>query len=246
MNSIYFVSQVITLIRKKEKYKNHSVWVDWNEIIKDVFRDKINQSELKLLVYSGEAEYFKLGVLENFIHHFLEYNDKDRREIVELLSLFHQLLKNEKDVLFESRINKLLNEIKIHLKTDEIESIEILVQEWINKKIEDKFFYKIKLPATLKIVLLDFFLRWISLWTFGNKKLMEFVENSQLGQYEIDFSTIHILNQFLFIPIIILSIAYVRNSKIEKRTNQIFKDLGEINIKISHNHNPWNYLIRVC
>ncbi|MFM7681157.1 MAG: hypothetical protein ACKO7P_00205 [Bacteroidota bacterium] len=243
MNSIYFVSQLITLLRKKEKFKNNSVWVDWNEIIKEVYRNKFNRSELTILIYSGEAEYQKIGELENSKMIFLEFNDNEKREIIELLSLFHKLLKNEKDVLFESRINQILNEFKIHLNKAEIESIDYLIEKWINKKIEEKFFYKIKLPATLRFVILDFIIRWICLWTMGNEEFIDYIDNSELASYKIDSGLIFLLTQFLLIPILILSIAYLRNSKIEKGINNIFTQLGQTNLKISFRHSPWNYLI---
>ena len=96
MNSIYFAAQIITVFRKKEKFKNNTVWVIWNEITKEVFRDKIHPSALKLFVYSGEADYAKIGNLENTLGIFSEFSGEDKKDAFTLLSLFHQLLKNEK------------------------------------------------------------------------------------------------------------------------------------------------------
>lgn len=243
MNSIYFVAQIITIFRKKEKLKNSKTWIVWLEIIQEVYREKYHKSDLKHVIYSAEAQYSNSKTLENSVSIFSEFSDQDKKEIIQLLYLYNQLLKNDKDVLFAKKLVQLLDQFISMINSIDRESIESTTQEWINNKLEDKFYYKIKLSATLKIILFDFILRWLSLWTLGNPDVAAYVDDSELGQFNIDLYTIYILSQFILIPFIVIGVAYVRDIKIEKKTNEIFNKLGQKKVKVIYKHSPWNYLI---
>ena len=56
MNSIYFVAQFITYFRKTEKQKSRTAWVQWRDIVQEVYREKFNQSKIKLIINSGTAD----------------------------------------------------------------------------------------------------------------------------------------------------------------------------------------------
>jgi hypothetical protein len=65
MNSLYFVSQFITFFRKTENQKTRTAWVRWRDIVQEVYREKYNQSKIKLVINSGTADYKKLLSFEN-------------------------------------------------------------------------------------------------------------------------------------------------------------------------------------
>jgi hypothetical protein len=233
MNSIYFVAQFITYFRKTEKQKSRTAWVQWRDIVQEVYREKYFQSKIKLIINSGTADYKKIGSFVNAELLINEFNEEEKIEILELIHLFLQLLKNEKEVIFVTKLESELNQINQIISEPDKLKIDLKVQEWLTNKAEDKFYFKIKLDGTLIIVLFDFFIRWISLWFFKNKS-----DHPLIGSLGF-FTT----SQFLIIPICVIAIAYIRDKITEKKTNFIFSQLGRTDLKIINRQSPWNYLI---
>jgi hypothetical protein len=233
MNSIYFVAQFITYFRKTEKQKSRTAWVQWRDIVQEVYREKFNQSKIKLIINSGTADYKKIGSFENVELLINEFNKAEKIEILELIHLFLQLLKDEKEVIYATKLESQFQAFIKEINDENLKIINSTVEQWITNKAEDKFYYKVKLDGTLTIVFFDFFLRWISLWLHKNES------DHDLFGSEAFFT----ISQFIFIPFSVLAIAYFRDKRIEKKTNFIFSQLGRTDLKIINHHSPWNYLI---
>jgi hypothetical protein len=233
MNSIYFVAQFITFFRKTENQKTRTAWVRWRDIVQEVYREKYNQSKIKLVTNSGTADYKKIISFENAQTLILTYTNDEKIEIIQLISLFLQLLKDEKEVIYAAKLETQFQSFIEEINDDSLKLVHSTVEQWITNKAEDKFYYKVKLDGTLTIVFFDFFLRWISLWLYKNES------DHDLFGSEAFFTSC----QFIFIPICVLAIAYFRDKRIEKKTNFIFSQLGRTDLKIINHHSPWNYLI---
>jgi len=233
MNSIYFVAQFITFFRKTENQKTRTAWVRWRDIVQEVYREKYNQSKIKLVINSGTADYKKIISFENAQTLILAYNNDEKIEIIQLISLFLQLLKDEKEVIYAAKLETQFQSFIEEINDDSLKLVHSTVEQWITNKAEDKFYFKVRLDGTLSIVFFDFFLRWISLWLYKNES------DHDLFGSEAFFTSC----QFIFIPICVLAIAYFRDKRIEKKTNFIFSQLGRTDLKIINHHSPWNYLI---
>jgi hypothetical protein len=233
MNSLYFVSQFITFFRKTENQKTRTAWVRWRDIVQEVYREKYNQSKIKLVINSGTADYKKLLSFENAQDIIKEYNEDEKIEIIQLISLFLQLLKDEKEVIFATKLENQFLAFVQEINDDSLKLVHSTVEQWITSKAEDKFYFKVKLDGTLTIVFFDFFLRWISLWLYKNES-----DHDLFGS-----EALFTISQFIFIPFSVLAIAYFRDKRIEKKTNFIFSQLGRTDLKIINNHSPWNYLM---
>ena len=233
MNSIYFVAQFITFFRKTENQKTRTAWVRWRDIVQEVYREKYNQSKIKLVINSGTADYKKIISFENAQTLILAYNNDEKIEIIQLISLFLQLLKDEKEVIYAAKLETQFQSFIEEINDDSLKLVHSTVEQWITNKAEDKFYFKVRLDGTLSIVFFDFFLRWISLWLYKNES------DHDLFGSEAFFTSC----QFIFIPICVLAIAYFRDKRIEKKTNFIFSQLGRTDLKIINYHSPWNYLI---
>jgi hypothetical protein len=236
MNSIYTVSRLISSIRNREKFHSRTSWVQWREIIEEVYREKHDKSKVKLIINSGVADNSQLKSNEDFIHSLSKFREDERQEIIELLFLYYELLNREKEYILS---NKLQNIINASLEKTEIDSTDLIskkVNNWIDYKEEDKFYFKIKLKGTSRIILYDFVLRIFSLWILNFFMVNHSSENNEA-------KALTILIQFIMIPGIIIFYSQLRDKKIQKSISKIFKDLSQNDLKIMNTHSPWNYLI---
>ena len=235
MNSIYFVAQFITFFRKKENQKSRTTWVHWREIVQEIYREKYFQSKIKLIINSGTAESSKLKTIEEYTGSFQLFKEDDKKEIIELIQLYQELLKREKEIILSDRFEIFMQELIATVDKQILDSIPETVKQWITNKEEDKFYFKIKLQGTLSIIGCDFILRIISLWHYK-------VYSTDIESGDDNSKLFFIFSQYLIIPIVIFIFSYFRDKRIEKNTQQIFSELGRTDLKIINVHSSWNYL----
>ncbi len=60
MNSIYIVAQFLSYFRKVEKQKSRTTWVQWREIVEEIYREKYFQGKIKIVINSGTADSSKI------------------------------------------------------------------------------------------------------------------------------------------------------------------------------------------
>ena len=159
MNSIYFVAQFITFFRKAESQKSRTTWVQWREIVQEIYREKHFQSKIKLIINSGTADSSKLKTIEEYTGSFQLFKDEDKKEIIELIQLYQELLKREKEIILADRFEIFMQKLTATVDKQILDSIPETVKQWITNKEEDKFYFKIKLEGTLQIIIADFLLR---------------------------------------------------------------------------------------
>jgi len=234
MNSIYIVAQFLTYYRKVEKQKSRTTWVQWREIVEEIYREKYFQGKIKTIINSGTADSSKIQSTANFISLLRNLSDSEKTETLQLIHLYLELLKKDKDLILAEKLDSQLKEFYVAPENNDSE-IQNTVLKWISDKEEDKFYFKIKLDGTLLLVLLDFFLRWISLWNYKTNSITSSEINETPGFF--------LLSQLLIIPVIIFLISYFRDKNIIHKTQEIFKKIGRKDLKIINNHSPWNYLI---
>ena len=111
MNSIYFVSQFITFFRRTENQKSRTTWVQWREIVQEIYREKYFQSKIKLIINSGTADSSKLKSIEEYKNTIDTFQKDDKNEIVELIYLYHELLKREKEIILADKFEVLIQEL---------------------------------------------------------------------------------------------------------------------------------------
>jgi hypothetical protein len=233
MNSIYFVAQFITFFRKTENQKSRTTWVQWREIVQEIYREKYFQSKIKLIINSGTADSSKLKSIKEFSVTIDLFQGEDKNEIVELIYLYHELLKREKEIILAEKFELFVKELTKSTDEEIINQIPATVLKWITNKEEDKFYFKIKLEGTVRIIIFDFLLRLISLWHY--KVYASGTENE-------DSKLFFIFSQYIIIPVIVFIFSYFRDKRIEKTTKKMFTELGRKDLKISNVHSPWNYL----
>ena len=227
MNSIYIVAQFLSYFRKVEKQRSRTTWVQWREIVEEIYREKYFQGKIKTIINSGTADSSKIQSTANFISLLSNLTESEKTETLQLIDLYLELLKKDKDLILAEKLDTQLKEFFVATENNDSE-IQKTVLKWISDKKEDKFYFKIKLDGTLSLVLLDFFLRWISLWNYKTN-------NENTGFF--------VLIQLVIIPLIIFLISYYRDKNIILKTQEIFKNIGRKDLKISNKHSPWNYLI---
>ena len=164
MNSIYNAARIISFFRKKEIQKDRTAWTRWRKIVQEVYHDKLFRNRILLAINSGVADSFKLKNYED-IHKIIEQaeNEPDKFELLRLVFLYLELLKKSNDIIIYNRIKNSISDLlpdENQFRTE----IGIIVEDWLNKASENKFYYKIRLKGTLNIIILDFLLRWIFLW----------------------------------------------------------------------------------
>lgn len=235
MNAIYFVSQLITFFRKTEKQNDRTAWVQWREVVQEIYRETLFQNKLKLIINSGTADASKFKTILDIQIAFAALDEDNKKEVVELLVLYLELIKKEKDLISASHFEIAIHEITSGLVEITNQEIQNKVSKWLADKAEDKFYFKIKLEGTLFLILLDIFLRWVSLWNF---KTNAFDTNQFMNP--LAFLS---LSQLILIPVTILIFGIVRDRKIIKKTQQIFEKINRTDLKIINKHSPWNYLI---
>jgi hypothetical protein len=236
MNSIYFVAQFITFFRKAESQKSRTTWVQWREIVQEIYREKHFQSKIKLIINSGTADSSKLKTIEEYTGSFQLFKDEDKKEIIELIQLYQELLKREKEIILADRFEIFMQKLTATVDKQILDSIPETVKQWITNKEEDKFYFKIKLEGTLQIIIADFLLRFVSLWYF------KVFTNSDFDSAETQPRMFFIFSQFIIIPLGIFVYSYFRDKRIEKNTQKIFSEIGRNDLKITNSHSPWNYL----
>ena len=234
MNSIYIVAQFLTYFRKVEKQRSRTTWVQWREIVKEIYREKYFQGKIKIVINSGTADSSKIQSKANFIKSLGNFSESEKTETLQLIHLYLELLKKDKDLILAKKLETQIKEF--HVATENNDSkIQSTVLKWISDKEEDKFYFKIKLEGTLLLVLLDFIIRWISLWNYKTNS----ITSIELNETPAFF----LISQLLIIPVIIFVISYFRDKNIIHNTQEIFKKIGRKDLKIINNHSPWNYLI---
>ena len=234
MNSIYIVAQFLSYFRKVEKQRSRTTWVQWREIVEEIYREKYFQGKIKTIINSGTADSSKIQSIANFISLLRNLSDSEKTETLQLIHLYLELLKKDKDLILAEKLDTQLKEFYVATENNDSE-IQNTVLKWISDKEEDKFYFKIKLDGTLLLVLLDFFLRWISLWNYKTNS----ITSSEINETPAFF----LVSQLLIIPVIIFLISYFRDKNIIHKTQEIFKKIGRKDLKIINNHSPWNYLI---
>ncbi len=234
MNSIYIVAQFLSYFRKVEKQRSRTTWVQWREIVEEIYREKYFQGKIKTIINSGTADSSKIQSTANFISLLSNLTESEKTETLQLIHLYLELLKKDKDLILAEKLDSQLKEFYVAPENNDSE-IQNTVLKWISDKEEDKFYFKIKLDGTLLLVLLDFFLRWISLWNYKTNSITSSEINETPGFF--------LLSQLLIIPVIIFLISYFRDKNIIHKTQEIFKKIGRKDLKIINNHSPWNYLI---
>jgi hypothetical protein len=236
MNSIYFVAQFITFFRKTENQKSRTTWVQWREIVQEIYREKYFQSKIKLIINSGTADSTKLKTIEEYKDSFQLFKDEDKKEIIELIQLYQELLKREKEIILADRFEEFIQKLTATVDKQILDSIPETVKQWITNKEEDKFYFKIKLEGTLQIIIADFLLRFVSLWYF------KVFTNSDFDSADTQPRMLFIISQFILIPLGIFVFSFFRDKRIEKNTQKIFSEIGRNDLKITYSHSPWNYL----
>jgi hypothetical protein len=236
MNSIYFVAQFITFFRKTENQKSRTTWVQWREIVQEIYREKYFQSKIKLIINSGTADSSKLKTIEEYTTSFQLFKDEDKKEIIELIQLYQELLKREKEIILADRFEVFMHKLTLTVDKQILDSIPETVKQWITNKEEDKFYFKIKLEGTLQIIITDFLLRFVNLWYF------KVFTNSDFNSVDIQPKMLFIISQFILIPLGIFVFSFFRDKRIEKNTQKIFSEIGRNDLKITYSHSPWNYL----
>jgi hypothetical protein len=233
MNIIYEASRIISFIRKKEQQKDRTAWTRWRKIVQEIYHDKIFRNRILLAINSGVADLQEIKNYGEVISLIVKTEkNSERNELLRLIFLFLELLKKSNDIIIYNRIKNSIE--NIIPKGQEFDSeIGVIVEDWLNKAGENKFYFKIRLKGTLNIILLDFLLRWIFLWLH---KTGTFFSNS-----DNNFA-FHALSQYIIIPILIISYAYYRDNVIRKKTIQIFKDLERTDLRIVVHQSPWNFL----
>ena len=152
MNSIYFVSQLITFFRKTENQKSRTNWVQWREIVQEIYRENYFQSKIKLIINSGTADSSKLKTIEEYKTALQLFKDEDRKEIIELIQLNQELLKREKEIILSDRFEIFVQKLTTTVDNQILESIPAIVKKWITNKEEDKFYFKIKTPVFMSLI----------------------------------------------------------------------------------------------
>lgn len=239
-NAIHLSAKIIAVLRKQTSQTNRTAWVKWRSIIQDVNAQNIDISEIKYQINLGVGVCKKFKTIDELKQELKSVSNEELRQVLIYIALFIELVRQSKETLFYGKYKILFDELKSEFLNTSLDDFEATTNNWIEKYTEDKFTLKVKVPGTLKIIVLDYCLRWVSLWMYQTG-ITSGIGDKILGVG--DDNGFFFIVQFLIIPIIVMAIAFFRDKYINKRATHLFQELNYNNLKLIIHHSPWNYLV---
>ena len=141
MNSIYIVAQFLSYFRKVEKQRSRTTWVQWREIVEEIYREKYFQGKIKTIINSGTADSSKIQSTANFISLLSNLTESEKTETLQLIDLYLELLKKDKDLILAEKLDTQLKEFYVATENNDSE---------IHKTVPNGFQIKKKISFTLK------------------------------------------------------------------------------------------------
>lgn len=239
-NAIHLSGKLIAVLRKQTSQTNRTAWVKWRSIIEVINAHHIDVSEVKYQINLGVGASKKFKTIDEIKQELKSVSDEDLHQVFIYIALFIELVRQSKEVLFYTKYKVLFDELKSEFLNTSLDDFEVTTNNWIEKYTEDKFTLKVKVPGTLKIIFLDYCLRWISLW-MHQKGFTSGIGDKILGVG--DDNGFFFIIQALIIPIIVIAIAFFRDKYINNKATLLFNQLNYNNLKLIIRHSPWNYLV---
>ena len=242
MQVILEASKIISFIRREGNMDDRTEWVVWRETVEKIYHFDLENSQIKFYINTGVGDLKSMTSVGDAAQMLNQMTSEHLFETTSLINLFLEIEKEAKQAIAHKRHKALLDKI-IASVGESINSKEIdeQVADWTEKQKEDKFSTVIKLPGTLKIVLLDFALRCIHLAICQTGITDDWGEGQSLGLP--DGFGFFIVVQVLFIPVIVFAIAFLRDKRIKRKANALFEELHVPLLEIRIAHDPWNYFI---
>jgi hypothetical protein len=232
MLELQIASIIINFFNSKNNFKTTEMWIEWRETVLLIYEDKYQSGEIHSNVNSGKVLSKKIKSASDILLHL--NNETDKEELLSLLDLYKKIIESNPSYIPDSMNLELWIEIENTIGYLN-KKLELKSNEWIKKKTENNFKTIIHVPASLKIILLDFFLRILSVWIYNNV----------FTSSKFDKTAFYAMAQFVFIPIIVVVYAIFRDKRIAKNTNVILSKIGKSNIVLKTKNNAWNYLLIV-
>jgi len=235
MKAVESAARIILYFRKSSKEKSRKSWLSWRELVLAIYSSDhsdseishvINQSSVKYSTFSSEAE----------VASFINGLGDDKQMTASLIQLYLDTEKGHGDFLALKQHQDILNTISGEVPdVDKLRSAAwIQSQEWLEMARDKRFSTEIFIPATLKIITLDYVFRWLLLGFYR-------LGGGAKDTWNIDIEGILIVGNVLIIPIIVSIIAYFRDRRVQNRTAMILGELNIRNLKLVIRNTAWNY-----
>lgn len=239
-NSIHLSAKIIAVLRKQTAQRNRTAWVKWRSILERINEQKIEISDIKYQINLAVGDAKKFTTVAELKPELKTISDEELHQVFIYIALFIELIKQSKETIIYHKYKTVFDELKTEFLNTSLDDFDITTNNWIEKYTEDKFTLKVKVAGTLKIILLDYCLRWFSLWLYQTE-ITKGIGDKILGIG--DDNAFFFITQACIIPIIVLGVAFFRDKYINKKATSLFKELNYTNLKLIIHHSPWNYLV---
>ncbi len=239
-NSIHLSAKIIAILRKQTTQRNRTAWVKWRNILESINEQKIDIGEIKYHINLAVGDAKKFKTVAELKPELKTISEEELHQVFIYIALFIELIKQSKETIIYYKYKTVFDELKTEFLNTSLDDFDITTNNWIEKYTEDKFTLKVKVAGTLKIILLDYCLRWFSLWMYQTE-VTKGIGDEILGVE--DDNAFFIIIQVLIIPVIVFGLAFFRDKYINKKATRLFKELNYNNLKLNIHHSPWNYLV---
>jgi len=235
MNAVQAAARIILYLRAKSKEKSQKSWHGWRGLVLRIYSEEYSNSEIGLIINQclGRRKTFRSDAE---VAAFINRLGDDQERTTALIQLYLDIERSLGDYL---ALDENLTRLSI-IGADVPDAVQLRAsarlqsQAWLEMDMDKRFSTEIFIPATLKIITLDYLLRWLLLGFYrlggGAKDI-----------WKIDVEAILIVGNALIIPIIVSIIAYFRDQRVQKRTALILQGLNIRNLKLVIKNTAWNY-----
>lgn len=233
-------SFLITYFRQKDKSVKNLVWIEWRETVNEIYAADQDSSVTDEAINAGKALGRKIKENASLGEKMIKFSSEEKQEIISLTELLRMLDENREDYVPGNFNQQVFEEIvsTSGLSDNERKKSQQKAKEWLELKKENKFFTRISVPASLKPVMMDFCIRWISLFIFRNDGF-----ETPAKMIGLDQLSAFLLFQITLIPLFVLLYCIYREKNVLNATQALLNKTGLHNISITIRNSAWNYLL---
>ena len=239
-SNIQFAAKVVSFLNRNEGRSGYSSWRNWRDCVESIYEVELGKTVVITAINQGKQESGSLPDLTVALAGIKLLTDDNRRKILHLVRLYmHILSRSDVNQSIETRDELWRRIIEVcGIDPSEEQQITAESDKWKSSIEHRQFGTLIQIPATIKVVLIDFLLRWIFLWY----SLSDYGPNNFLGIGHVGFLFI---SQVLIVPGLIIAWAYNRDRKVVSQSMKLLEELKIPNLRLKIRNSAWNYLF-IC
>jgi hypothetical protein len=229
---------LVQFLIREAKLKSPQNWIAWREIVLNIYQDKLPPGVIDADINSGKIQSRKFNDWRQIDEKLEALDMNDKQEVMALVLLYKHINLNSSHYApnnqFDLNVERLVK--NLGLPEDAQQSSEQKAEHWYILQKENRFDTLLKVPASVKIILLDFLTRVVCLIIF-QEFFWDTAAPSEVSV--IIYFGIHVL----VIPSLILYYALRRDKSIVKKTQALISKINIANLKVRIRNTSWHYLL---